>query len=86
MQVTATRDAEWARIVVRDSGEGIERAALSHIFDRFHQEESARRRPEGLGLGLAIVKYFVEAHGGAVSAESDGHGEGAAFTVELLLA
>ena len=37
----------------------------------------------GLGLGLAIVRYFVELHGGNVTANSDGDGKGATFTIVL---
>jgi signal transduction histidine kinase len=73
-----------ARITVRDTGEGIDPAALPHIFDRFRQADSASVRPQGgLGLGLAIVQHLVQLHGGTVRAESDGRGRGAVFTVEL---
>jgi hypothetical protein len=59
---------------------------LAHIFDRFRQADSSlSRRHGGLGLGLAIVRHLVELHGGMVSAESEGMGRGATFTVELPL-
>lgn len=86
VHVTVTREAGHARIVVRDTGQGIDPALLPHVFDRFHQGESGRRRHEGLGLGLAIVKYIVEEHGGAVSVESPGCGKGSSFIVDLPLA
>jgi PAS domain S-box-containing protein len=73
-----------ARLRVSDTGPGIAADVLPHVFDRFRQAEgSSRRRHEGLGLGLAIVRHLVEAHGGAVRAESAGEGLGATFTVEL---
>jgi CheY-like chemotaxis protein len=73
-----------ARIVVRDSGQGIPPDFLPHVFDRFRQaDSSASRTYAGLGLGLAIVRHLVEGHGGTVCAESAGEGRGANFTVTL---
>jgi signal transduction histidine kinase len=72
-----------ARIVVSDSGHGIEAHDLPHIFDRFYRADAARARASGgSGLGLAIVRALVEAHGGTVSVEST-PGQGATFTVLL---
>ncbi|HEY3100303.1 MAG TPA: ATP-binding protein [Methylomirabilota bacterium] len=69
-------------IEVRDSGQGISPALLSHIFDRF--PPAAGRRPSsGLGLGLSIVRHLVERHGGTIRAESAGEGHGATFTATL---
>jgi PAS domain S-box-containing protein len=71
-------------IIVRDSGPGIPKRMLPFIFERFRQGDGgATRAHGGLGLGLAIVKSIVELHGGSVTAESDGEGRGAAFTVRL---
>ncbi len=69
---------------VRDTGVGIAAEFLDQVFDRFRQfDSSSTRRHGGLGLGLAIVKSLVELHGGSVSAESAGAGQGATFTVHL---
>ena len=71
---------------VKDDGVGISPATLPHVFERFRQGDSSSTRSHGgLGLGLSIVRYLVEAHGGAVVAESPGKGLGATFTVELPL-
>jgi PAS domain S-box-containing protein len=73
-----------AEVSVQDTGVGIPRQFLRHVFERFRQaESSASRRHGGLGLGLAIVRHLTEAHGGTVDAESAGEGQGATFTVRL---
>jgi PAS domain S-box-containing protein len=75
-----------ARIVVRDTGEGIGAAFVPHVFEWFRQGRiGAPGRQGGLGLGLGIVRALVERHGGTVRCESPGEGAGATFTVELPL-
>jgi PAS domain S-box-containing protein len=72
------------RIIVSDTGKGIEPEFLPVVFDRFRQADtSGSRRHGGLGLGLSLAKYLVELHGGAITAASDGAGRGATFTVTL---
>ncbi len=84
INVDLRRDGTHAEIVVRDSGDGIDGAFLPHVFERFRQADSApSRKHGGLGLGLAIVRHLTEAHGGTVSAHSDGNGRGSTFTVRL---
>jgi two-component system, chemotaxis family, CheB/CheR fusion protein len=69
---------------VSDTGQGINRDFLPHVFERFRQEAGAPSRSQsGLGLGLSIVKQLVELHGGTVEADSPGQGKGATFTVAL---
>lgn len=75
-----------AQVIIEDRGRGIGQDVLPRIFDRFWQEDTSSRRSHGgLGLGLSIVKHFVEMHGGTVSADSDGEGQGARFTIRLPL-
>ncbi len=72
------------RIVVADTGIGIEPEALPKIFNAFEQADTDINRVHGgLGLGLAISKVLVELHGGSLRAHSDGVGKGAAFTLEF---
>ena len=84
VSIRVRRQESWLRIEIADSGEGIDKEHLANIFDRFRQVEAPTTRQHGgLGLGLAIVRYLVEAHGGTVSARSEGVGKGAAFDVLL---
>jgi signal transduction histidine kinase len=69
---------------VTDYGIGIASDALARIFDPFVQEARASKFVRsGLGVGLAVVRDLVEAHGGSVTASSDGIGCGARFVVAL---
>lgn len=80
------RVGEQARIIVSDTGKGINPEFLPYIFESFRQEDvSITRKYGGLGLGLAIVRQLVEAHGGTIAADSPGEGLGATFTVYLPL-
>jgi signal transduction histidine kinase len=68
---------EVPRISVHDTGIGMEPELLPHVFESFsHGDRTLARSRGGLGLGLAIVKGLVELHGGTVSAESAGPGQG----------
>lgn len=70
-------------ITVSDTGAGISEEDLPHIFERFYRADPSRNRlTGGSGIGLAIVKAIVEAHGGAVSAESE-IGKGSRFTIKV---
>ena len=74
-------------LTVADTGAGIKREFLPHVFERFRQAESSTNRAYGgLGLGLAIVRHLVELHGGNVAVQSEGEGQGATFSVSLPVA
>ena len=69
---------------VTDTGVGIRREFLPHVFERFTQSDaSASRAYGGLGLGLAISRHLAELHGGTIVADSAGEGQGATFAVTL---
>src|SRR5690606_18971982 len=77
-------DDSHVEVRVSDTGSGIAVEFLPYVFDRFRQAEGATSRHHGgLGLGLAIVKQLVELHGGAVSADSGGDGQGATFQIRF---
>jgi len=68
---------------VKDRGIGINKKAMSHLFERFYRAEDKLARG-GTGLGLFISKQIIEAHGGQIWAESK-VGEGSTFTFTLPL-
>jgi two-component system, NtrC family, sensor histidine kinase GlrK len=75
--------SEPRRLVVADTGPGLEPDDLARAFDRFFlYDKYGRERPVGSGLGLAIVKQLAGAMGGSVRVESE-PGAGAVFTLEL---
>jgi PAS domain S-box-containing protein len=70
----------FVRFRIRDTGVGISESHLPHVFDRYWQVHTTGRA--GAGLGLAIAKGIVEAHGGAIWAESVlGGGTTFSFTI-----
>jgi signal transduction histidine kinase len=84
IEIRLTHVGDQVRLTVRDTGAGIDAALVPHLFDRFWQADTSSTRAHGgLGLGLAVVRHLVELHGGTVSAESEGKGHGATFTVTL---
>lgn len=85
-RVELVADREGATVVVRviDDGDGIPPEHLPRLFDRFYRVDTARDRSHGgSGVGLAIVRAIIRAHGGTVTATSEGKGQGATFTVTL---
>lgn len=80
IRVSAREEDGQLRFEVTDSGEGIGPDELPHLFDRFWQARESGRA--GAGLGLAIVRGVIDAHGGAVEAESQpGIGTTISFTL-----
>ncbi|QCU79120.1 HAMP domain-containing histidine kinase [Citricoccus sp. SGAir0253] len=71
-------------VSVADTGDGIPAEQLPHVFERFYRGDTARDRDHGgSGVGLAISRALAEAHGGTLTARSDGPGRGAVFTLAL---
>ena len=69
-------------VAVSDEGRGILAESLPHLFRKFSRIDSGEQEG-GTGLRLAVCKGIVEAHGGRISAESDGLGLGARFTFTI---
>jgi signal transduction histidine kinase len=78
-----TEEDGYAFIRVQDTGIGIPREDIEHIFDRFYRVDRARSRQlGGAGLGLSIVRWIVEAHRGKIWVESEVN-QGSTFIVQL---
>ena len=87
IELTARREEGEVVIAVTDTGIGIAPEALPEVFEMFTQVGRNRDRSQGgLGIGLALVRRLVELHGGSVTAESPGVGQGSTFIVRLPLA
>ena len=84
--VTTSNDGNRFRLVVVDTGIGIEPERLTRVFDAFAQgSDRITREFGGLGLGLAISKATVDAHDGTMTAESAGTNRGTTITITLPL-
>jgi signal transduction histidine kinase len=81
--LSARRESKQIVLSVQDNGAGITPDALSHIFERFYRADTSRHSESESGLGLAIAKSLVEAHGGMITAASEGVGRGSTFCVQL---
>jgi signal transduction histidine kinase len=83
----AAREGETLVVRICDNGIGIPAHMLARVFEMFTQVSGAvEHGPGGLGIGLTLVRGLVEMHGGVVSAESAGPGQGTTVTVRLPLA
>jgi signal transduction histidine kinase len=87
IEISASSEGKEFVIRVTDSGVGIPSEMLPKVFDMFTQVgKHVDRSQGGLGIGLALVRKLVELHGGSVSAESAGAGEGSTFIVRFPVA
>jgi two-component system phosphate regulon sensor histidine kinase PhoR len=81
--VSTKVDGESVTVSVSDTGIGISKEDLPHVFERFYKADKARPTG-GSGLGLAIAKHVVQAHGGSIWAQSE-EGKGSTFSFSLPL-
>ena len=86
VQIAVTATGENAKVIVRDSGIGIEPELLPRIFDLFTQlDASSEGGRSGLGIGLTLARRLIALHGGTIDADSQGRGTGTTFTTTLPL-
>lgn len=84
IELIVERQDDQAVISIKDTGVGLEPELLPKVFDLFTQSSRSLDRAQGgLGIGLTLVQRLVLAHGGAVSAHSEGPGHGSTFLVRL---
>jgi len=79
-------NSDWVKATVSDTGLGISKTELSHLFAKFDRGTNKERLMiKGTGLGLYVGKVMIENNGGKIWAESDGEGKGSRFIVEIPL-
>lgn len=81
--LTASVNGKVVTFRVRDDGRGLEPDSLTRIFELFAQARSPDEPPSGLGIGLNLARKFAEMHGGSISANSKGLGQGSEFILKL---
>ena len=82
--VTLKREANNARIIIRDNGKGMTDSQISNIFTKFYQVDSSITREHGgTGLGLSICKAIISGHDGQIIAKSEGLGKGTDIHITL---
>lgn len=83
VDLRVAKEAEEMVITVKDTGMGIAKKNLAHMFQRFWQaDDSSSRKYQGMGIGLALVKDLAEVQGGSVAVDSE-EGKGTTFTIRL---
>jgi len=83
VEITTANEGETIVLEIRDTGTGIPVERLGEIFEAFHRADEDVSPFGQLGLGLSVGRAVIEAHGGQLTARSDGSGRGAVFTVTL---
>ena len=79
--ISTNFNKEFVIVSVSDTGTGISKEDLPHIFERFYKGDKSRAKG-GSGLGLAIAKHTIQAHGGNISVKSEqGNGSTFSFTI-----
>jgi signal transduction histidine kinase len=77
-------DEEKVQITISDTGIGISRESMKHLFTRFYRADNGRRTDtEGMGIGLYLSRKIIEKHGGKMWVESAGEGKGSKFCIVL---
>jgi signal transduction histidine kinase len=81
VEISCAKNTVYTEITVIDTGSGIYKEDIHHIFKRFYRSRFSKDR-QGIGIGLALSKAIVEKHGGTITVESE-PGKGAAFHIIL---
>ena len=78
IEVDVDTDEKFLQVIIADTGPGMSKAELAHVFDRFYQSDNARH--QGTGIGMALVKELIAIHKGSVTITSQ---EGRGTTVNF---
>ena len=70
------KNGSFINISIKDTGAGLKRDQLDHLFDEFYKVDESRHKLDSTGLGLSICKRIIEKHGGRIWAKSQGPGRG----------
>ena len=84
INISLLRNDKMVEFTISDTGVGIPQSEIYDIFTPFKMGSNTESKAEGRGVGLALCRSSIEAHGGAISAESKG-GKGAKFRFALML-
>jgi signal transduction histidine kinase len=85
VDIALQKDGGFAKVSIKDTGVGIPKKELEHIFERFYRVDKSRASEIGeMGLGLSICQWIVKAHHGKIELESE-LGKGSRFIVSLPL-
>jgi DNA-binding response OmpR family regulator/Zn-finger nucleic acid-binding protein len=82
LDVHTSRNYDHLYIKVRDTGNGIPKDKMKHLFERFYDGEYRRHKTIGTGLGLALTRDLVYLHNGTIECESE-EGHGTTFSLSL---
>ena len=83
IEFSMAQQPDTVSVEVRDSGAGIGKEDLPHIFERFYRSDKSRSRDSGgAGLGLSLAKWIADAHGGEIQVDSEPE-RGSVFRVSL---
>lgn len=82
VRLRADQDGDGWTLSVSDTGLGIPKNALPHLFEKFYRTRISENKASGTGLGLSICKQIVSGHGGSISVKSK-TGEGTTFTIHM---
>lgn len=81
IKMTAMKNAEKIFVTIKDTGIGMDKETMAHIYEQFYRGNT-NKRYEGTGLGLSLTQRIISLHDGEIKASSS-PGEGTVFTITL---